>query len=752
MDTTTYSGLRTAIGASPIRFDGPDKVRGRTAYVDDLVLPGLWHGAVVRSPVAHGKLEGLKFDPAFDWATVTVVTADDVPGDPLVHFFVKDMPYLASTEVHYCGEPVALVAAPDRVTALNAARAITVNVSERPACLTLDEVVAQYKEGDAENTLLWKQEIHKGKVSSALEGADQVVTGEYWCGHQEQLYLEPQGMMAVPEADGVLRIIGSMQCPYYIRDELPPALGIEPDKLIVEQAMTGGAFGGKEEYPTQLAGYCAFLALKSGRPVKIVYDRDEDIHSTPKRHPAWVRHTTGLNADGSIAAMKVEYLLDGGAYGTISPVVLFRGILHAGLAYRCENVDILGRVYKSHTVPCGAFRGFGAPQAIWALESHVDVLAEKLNWTPQQFRRAHAVDFGDTTPTGQVLNESMGARAVLERALEKADFDAHEAQGTRGIPNAAGRYSGVGMSFFGHGAGFTGDGEARLQSRAALDLERNSEGQPVVTIRVSSTEMGQGAATALPQVVADALKIDLAHVRYLLPDTSKAPNSGPTVASRTALVVGSILHDAALTLLEKLISVGGEGTPFLEAAETLLASETTVRVEKQFALPDSIKWNQETFEGDSYPCYSWGCNIVEVDIDPVTLEVRVPKIVAVFDVGRVINPMLAEGQAQGGLVQALGYSIMEKISTTRGRYDADRLQTYVIPTALDVAELDVEFVEVPYEFVGHGAKGLGEIPMDGLAPAVANAVQNALGVRLNRIPITPESLFETLQEQGRLEC
>jgi len=357
---------------------------------------------------------------------------------------------------------------------------------------------------------------------------------------------------------------------------------------------------------------------------------------------------------------------------------------------------------------------------------------------------------------------------VLEKTLERCNFGEKFKQCSHGRRGEK-KWYGIGLSFFAHGSGFTGDGEARIKAKAALDLEPGDNGKPVVNVRISSTEMGQGTCTIMPQVVADAMSIDVRHAYYPMPDTFKVPDSGPTVASRTAMVVGSTVFGAGRKMKADLEAFASEalfeGQPvtldqdrfrgsygdkemsFEEVAAEYLARKGPLRVYDQFQLPDFIKWNQNTFEGDAYPAYSWGCNVAELEVDTLTFEIKVTKVTAYYDIGRLLNPVLAKGQIEGGLVQALGYAMMEKIEVKDGKYDADRMQTYVIPTTLDIPEMDLHFVEYPWEHAQPGAKGVGEIPMDGLAPAIANALVQATGIRMRDLPITPERLFQMMQEE-----
>jgi len=761
----TLAGQTGAVGRSVIRVDSRDKLRGRVRYVDDLNVPGLWHGAVVRSSVSHGKLRNLQFNPAFDWNSVVVVTPQDIPGKNVADMFEHDMPFLTEDEVRHIGEPLALIAAPTRELLSEAVASVQADIEKLPAIYTMQEVVAAYKTGDPDLYQMCEQTIRKGDMDRGFEDADQIVEGEYWTGHQEQLYLETQGMIAEPQEDGGVFIHGSMQCPYFITNELAITLDLPPEKIRVKQEMTGGAFGGKEEFPTLIAGYCALLALKGGHPVKIVYDRHEDICFTTKRHPSWIRHRTGLKNDGTITAMHVDFLLDGGAYATLSSIVLARGILHAAMGYRCDNVFVDGRVFRTNTFPSGAFRGFGAPQGIWALESQIDKLAAACGMKPHEFRLKNCLQKNDITPTGQVLTESVGSPDVLNMALARSDYASKLKKCTRG-DQAASVWYGIGLAFFAHGAGFTGDGESRIKAVGAVELDLLEDGTPNVFVRVSSTEMGQGAQTVMIQIAADALSVLPENVQCPLPDTGEVPDSGPTVASRTTMVVGHTVHRAALELksileefasgaffdgssavLKNAVFIAGEKTmPFETVAAEYIKCNGPKRTKHTFALPADLKWNQETFEGDAYPSYSWGCNVAEVDIDPLTLEIRLSKITACFDIGRVINPIMSYGQIEGGLVQACGYALMEKMGIVDGRFDADRMQTYAIPTMLDVPPMDIEFVEHPYDYAAPGAKGVGEMPMNGVAPAISAAIEAAVGVRFTQIPMTSEMLLDALQK------
>ena len=690
------------VGQSVTRKDGIGKATGAALYADDLVFPGMLYARTIRSTIARGTIRSIQLD--FDPDGFTVVDHRDVPHRNVVALITDDQPFLVEREVRHQAEPILLLAHADREKLL--AAKVTIEYDEATPVFDPEQSTQVFKSID----------IVKGDAAAALAAADQIVEGVYRTGHQEHIYIEPNGVVAVPE-DGGLTIHGSIQCPFYVYKAVRSLLG--PDRpLRVIQTETGGGFGGKEEFPSMLAGHAALLALKSGRPVKLIYDRVEDLAASTKRHPSIVRHRTGVTRDGRLVAMDIEVILDGGAYVTLSPVVLSRGCIHAAGPYRCDHTRIRGRAVFTNTPPNGAFRGFGAPQTEFAVEVHLDRIAEALRMDPVELRRRNALRPGDTTATGQVLREDTSALPVLEEAVRRSDFQKKRAayRGTR---------RGIGLSLFYHGAGFTGSGERMLQSRARLVLTPAG-----VRIAVGSTEIGQGTRTMHAQIVADALEIPYESVEVAQPDTAHVSDSGPTVASRTCMVVGKILEECALELKQRLDGL----TP-----AQYHARHGELTVERMYEPPAWIQWDDDTYRGDAYATFGWGCDVAEVELDPDTLEVRPLKLTAVQEFGRPIHPALAQGQVEGGTVQGLGYALLERVVMKDGVMANAQLTNYVIPTTLDTPELDVVMLENPYPGGPFGAKGVGELPMDGPAAAVVNALRH-LGVDVREVPATAELL------------
>ena len=734
-----------ARGVGPLRREGPAKLTGAADYADDLVFPGAWYGLTVRSTDAHARLVGLDVDPAFDWSTVVVATAADIPGDNIVSSIESDQPILVplGAEIQHHAEPLALLAAPDRATLRAARRHLRVRAEPLPA--VFDPLLSAHE--------FARYAVGSGDVEAGFAAADFILEGEYRVGHQEQLYIENNAMIAVPRGDGGVTVHGSLQCPYYVHAALKRGLGLGDDRVRVVQAETGGGFGGKEEFPSVIALHAALLAGKARRPVRMIYDRHEDIASTTKRHPAIVRHRTGVTREGRLLVQDIEVVMDGGAYCTLSPVVLSRGALHAGGPYRCPNVRIRARATRTNTPPNGAFRGFGAPQVEFAAETHLDRIADALRLSPLEIHRRNVYRPGDATPTGQVLRDGVAGEEVLERAAEAGEFErlrSRHGSARRGrdgagiIPDSPLRTgvdrvaSGVGLALAWHGAGFTGSGEIHLASVVSLELTVDGG----IRILTAATEMGQGTRTIFPQLVAETLGVPFDAVEVAPQDTAIVPDSGPTVASRTAMVVGGLLVQAAGHLRTDVeAATGGR---FADTYRAHASTHGPIRIDQRFEPYPGVPFDDDTYTGDAYPAFGWAACVARVDVDLDTGEVHVRDVVAADDVGRVIHPVLAEGQVEGGTLQAVGYATMEEIQLRDGRYLNDRLATYLIPTALDAPRISTILVESPFGSVPHGAKGVGELPMDVGAPAVIAAIADATGVWIHDLPASPERILAAM--------
>jgi CO/xanthine dehydrogenase Mo-binding subunit len=707
------------VGAPVLRKEGRDKVTGKSIYVDDFTLPGMLYGSTIRTPCARGRVRNILFPPEIPWSEFSIVTAKDIPGNNAVALIVDDQPYLVEDIFEHAEEPVALLAHPDRYVLEAARSAVVVEVDPLPPVLRMDDSQKTFK------SFL----MEKGNVDSVWDTADLIVEGEYSTGAQEQLYIETNGIIASASPEKGVTVWGSMQCPYYVHKALRYLFNLPEDKVRVIQMETGGGFGGKEEYPSMLAGHAALLAWKSGKPVKMIYDRAEDMVATTKRHPSVTRHRTAVSKGGKLLAMDIDFTIDGGAYATLSAVVLSRGTIHAAGPYSCDNVRVRSRAVATNYPPHGAFRGFGAPQSIFALERHMNRTAEALGLTPEEFRRRNFIHPGETTATGQIIHEPVDMNALMERAFALTDYAAKR-QAFAVHNQSSSRKKGIGFATFMHGAGFTGSGEDYLKS--VVGLEATPEGR--VRILVASTEIGQGTNTILSQIAADALGIPYESIDVARPDTAGVPNSGPTVASRTCMIVGKLVESAAVGLKQTLAQSGA--TSFRDYIEKF----GPLRSFSQYQAPPGVHWDDAKYQGEAYGAYAWAVYVAEVTVDMLTWETRVDDFVAVQEIGKVIHPVLAAGQIEGGVAQAIGYALYEEVVWKDGRMANNQMTNYIMPTSADVPPIRVFFAETPYAYGPAGAKGIGELPMDGPAPAILNAVEHATGLRVNHAPLTPERL------------
>ena len=741
------------IGKSVPRKEGRKKVTGQALYIDDLSFPEMLHGATVRSPASRGRITNITFGDNIPWDEFTVVTAKDIPGANYVALLLNDQPYLANGFVNHAEEPVLLIAHRDKYLVEEARRNITIDIDEQPAVFTLEESLAKKEVVWGEDNVFKKFLVDKGNVDEAWSTADFVVEGEYETGAQEQLYIENNGAIAIANPAEGVTVWGSMQCPYYVQKALVKLFDLPEAKIRIIQTETGGGFGGKEEYPSLIAGHAALLAWKSGKPVKIVYDRAEDMVATTKRHPSRTRHKTAVSKNGKLLAMEIDFTIDGGAYCTLSPVVLSRGTIHAAGPYLCPNVRIHSRAVATSVPPHGAFRGFGAPQSIFALERHVDHVARAVGLTPEEFRRRNFIREGETTATSQVIREHVDMNSLLDRALQLSDYHAklerfaHE--NTRNGDGRFGKKRGIGFATFMHGAGFTGSGEVYLQS--VVSAEATIDGQ--VRILAASTEIGQGTNTIFSQIASEALGIDFDMIEIVQPDTGRVPNSGPTVASRTSMVVGKLVESAVTALKQTLIGAGlltdsYTASDFRAACRDYITRFGPLKASANYQPPPNIYWDDDKYQGDAYGAYAWAVYVAEVSYDEMTYEARVEDFVALQEVGRVLNPVLAAGQIEGGVAQAIGFTLFENVVWKDGRMFNNQMTNYIIPTPVDIPPIRVYFEENPYPYGPGGAKGIGELPMDGAAPAILNAIENATGTSFTHIPLMPEVLMER-HEQAR---
>jgi CO/xanthine dehydrogenase Mo-binding subunit len=732
------------VGRNLPKKEAVEKVNGQALYVEDIKLEGALWGQTIRSTIAHGRIKKITFDPSFPWNEFVIVDHKDIPGKNQVALIEYDQPFLAEEIIQHAEEPILLIAHENREMIIKAQKYIHIDYEIFKPILSLEDSGHIQKSFHIEN----------GDMKSGHRDAHMIHEGAYRVPHQEHIYIENNGMLGWITQEGVVTVQGSLQCPYYVQKAMRHLFNLPDEKIRVIQTTTGGGFGGKEEYPSLLAGHVALLSMKAKRPVRMIYDRAEDIAATTKRHPGVTKVKLGCDQKGKLSFLDIEFILDGGAYVTLSPVVLSRGTLHAAGAYACPNVRIISRSVKTHTPPNGAYRGFGAPQSLFGIECAITELASKMKIDPAEFRRINAYKTGDVMPTGQVLGASVSTHEVLERTLKISDYKkkrkAHEAFNKKAHAQGSTLRKGVGISLILHGAGFTGSGEVYLNSKAGVEIGKDGR----VRVLAGSTEIGQGTNTVFSQICADTLGLGYDDIDVVTPDTHVVPDSGPTVASRTCMVVGGLVHRAALELKGKLEDLEGpKGTPFLlrKNASNNEARTNLSKAYKKYGpltcyaiyeKPTHVQWDDKTYRGDAYGVYAWAAIVADVEVDLVTYEVKLKNLYTSADVGKAIHPLLTEGQIEGGMLQAVGYALTEELVWKEGRIQNNSLTNYIIPTSMDTPNIIVDLVENPYKYGPYGAKGVGELPMDGPAPAIIGAIAHATGRFIPEIPVTPERFLQ----------
>lgn len=755
-------GHTAAVGAAVPRVDAADKVTGRALYVDDMSVPGMLHAALVFPGCAHAILRGIDSSEALAMPGVrAVITACDIPGDNQIGLIDRDQPLLPDERIRYTGDAVAVVVAESPAIAREAAGAVRIETEELPAVFDAEEAMsADAPEVHSGGNVLLHYRVRKGDIDTGFSEADVVVERSFRTHHQEHAYLEPLGALAVPEENGAMTVHGTMQCPYYVQRAVATVLGLPLASVRIVQTVTGGGFGGKEDSPNEVCACAALAASLTGRPVKLVYTREEDFYRSSKRHPMTVTFRLGAKRDGTFTAAKVRVVADAGAYSTLTQVVAFRATAHATGPYEIPHVhtDVFG-VYTNRQTT-GAFRGFGQPQVIFANESVVDEVAEALGMDPIEIRLRNCLSVGKRTATNQLLTESVGLPETLERARDASDWKAKR----EALADDGGTVRrGIGVASIYYGVSLGAKGLALDGSGAHLNVYRDGS----VRISVGGTEMGQGLLTVLSQIASDSLGVSIEDIHIGLADTSVVPDSGPSVASRTTLMTGNAIVDAAAKLKRTMAAVAADllGVPceaiefargrvgrgesaisFAELANQCWLRNVSTSSDGWYAAPESTF--DEDGQGDAYAVYSYATHVAEVEVDTETGRVKLNRITAAHDVGRVLNPVTLEGQIQGGVLQGAGMALYERMVTDGGAIATPDFSTYILPTAMDVPDIHAIVIEDPYSRGPFGAKGIGETPAMPGGAAVANAVANAIGIRFRELPITAEAVKRALSAAG----
>lgn len=753
------------LGGSHRRPDAMAKATGQTRYVGDLSLPGMLHAAVAISDRASAQIVDIDVAPARKMAGVeSVLTAVDIPGDNQIGVIFPDQPLLVTDQVRMIGDRLALVAARTPEEAWDAARAIDPTYIDQPGVFNPEEALeatAPAIHGD--NNLLHTFQVLRGQYAEATPEADVVVEASYQIGGQDHAYLEPQACLAVPEGDRIT-VFASCQCPFYIQQAVARALAIPLASVRVEQAPTGGAFGGKEDYPSEPAACAALLAWSTRRPVRLLYSREFDLQVTTKRHPMVVHHRWGANRDGRLEFAEVEAVLDCGAYAGLSTVVAERANVSAIGPYSVPSVNVRTRIAYTNNLFGGAYRGFGAPQVSFASEATMDTLAARLEIDPVEFRRINVVTAEDPlTCTGQSLDAPQMALACLDRAVN----DAEQHRLTPRAPEVWKRGRGVSLTLY--GINLHKGGQFLDKSSAVVILQPDAS----AIVRVGLTEMGQGNLTAIQAVTAAALGLEVERVQVWQPDTTTVADSGPTVASRGSHASGRAVLNAVERLRKRLDPIAAELIGCEPQEVELVAGRAQIKggqlsiplvdVTREMANrriePISTGWyrseprdfDETTGLGAPYSSYAMACHVVDVAVDPDLGLVRVEHVAAAHDAGQVLHRLAAEGQVEGGVVQAMGWALTEELKLKQGRLLNPSFTDYLIPTSDDAPPITVALLDDAPGRGPFGAKGIGEPSFIPTAAAIRNAVCAALGTEVNHLPLTPPVIVRALAQNHRFK-
>ncbi|MFH1533002.1 MAG: xanthine dehydrogenase family protein molybdopterin-binding subunit [Pseudomonadota bacterium] len=737
------------VGVDVPRVDAYDKVTGRTRYLDDMDFPGCLEAALVIGGVPHGALRGVDATAARGMpGVVAVLTGEDVPGENQVGCVRRDQPLLAVDRVRYVGDRVAIVAAETRDQARAAARAVRVDLEELPA---VTDPVAALEDGAVAihpgGNLAVHQKVRRGDPDAAFAAAPVVLERTFQVNYQEHAYMEPQAVAAVPGVDGSMTIYASLQGPHYIQGAVARVLGVPLSKVRVIQAPTGGAFGGKEDYPSEPAACAAVLAVHTGRPVRLVYDRAMDVLASTKRHRMRMEIGLAAETDGTLRGVRATLHVDAGGYLGLSSVVSERANCSLTGPYRVPSTLVDTLVVYTNNLFGGAFRGFGTPQTTFAMEAMMDLLAEETGVDRVTVRRRNLLAEGEPTITGQPIPPSYPAARTLDALLERSSFQAAVEAAEAFNKTSRWRRRGVGLATSMYGCCLHAGGQHLEGSGALVQVHQDGS----INVTIGGAELGQGAYTMAAQIAAETLGAPADAVHVLPTDTARVSDSGPTVASRTTIMSGNAVRNAAAALAVEIASAADAAglatdATFRERAAVAWRRKAHLSSSGWYAPPPK-PWDIETGQGTAYAVYCFGAHVAEVEVNLLSGETRVLRMVAGHDVGRAIHPTMLKAQAEGGMVQGMGWALSEDLVLVDGRCPSPGLSDYAIPTTMDAPEMDVVLVEEPYPDGPFGAKGIGEPSLITAPAAVASAVRHALGRHLDRLPLTPQTLLEVLHDR-----
>jgi CO/xanthine dehydrogenase Mo-binding subunit len=745
--------------------DGLEKILGTAKYVGDMFLPGMLHAKVLTSPVPHAKIIKLDVSPALKVeGVVAAITSEDFVDHGQFGWPVNDAYILAYQKVRYVGDPIAVVAAESEAAAEAGVQAIILQLEELPVVSDMNDALvdnaplipleAPIGEGNLVNTHI----VRNGDPEPILAECDFILDESYTFQAQEHAYIETEGTLAIPEPGGTVTIFANNQSPHINRDNAAGILGLPAEGVRIIQPPVGGSFGGKDDLVYQFTAQTAKLALMTGRPVRLLLNREESMVTSYKRAAANTRLKIGMRADGILLAAQTEYLTDSGAYASMTPLSSWRASMHLAGCYRYQAATVDTKAVYTNNGYAGAFRGFGNTQAAAASEIAIDELAFKIGMDPIEFRLKNCLVTGDYAFTGnRLLDQEVGLTQCLQWVSQASNWQ-EKRQSL--LENQRGdRYRGVGVACYFHGTGLGGEGLD--YARMTLTIERDH----TFTLQAGLTDYGQGSRTVFTMIAAEILGVDPSLIYMPRPDTDTALESGPTVASRASIVGGNAARIAAQKIIQKLEFAAGDllkcntnqllrhGDHFIGPDEEPIpiadvidhAFEMGMQLSSQgyWQFP-RIHWDFDTGSGVPYYTYVFGAQVAEVEVDKTSGHVKVLGIWASHDGGKILFPKGAQGQLLGGIAQGLGYALTEGFSYVDGYPQKTNFKDYQIPTALDIPEIETHFVETTLREGPFGAKNLAEPVMIAITPAIANAVFHATGVRCRDFPISAEWLRDQI--------
>ena len=762
---TTARQQTLVVGKSLGRVDSLGKVLGKPIYTMDMVPENALYLKVVRSTVAHALLKKVDLSKARNYPGVAaVVSAQDIPGINESTALLPDKPLFATDRVRFAGEPIAAIASFDPSVAEEAVDLVDIEYDPLPSVFSPTEAMKPEATKIHPNGNVAKYlKVRKGDMEKGFKEADIIVEGTYRTPFQEPVPLEPEAGFVIPEPDGSVTCVGSIQSPYHVQTGIAKILSLRPDQVRVIQAATGGAFGPKsDEIPVDVLGMAALVAIRTRKPAALAYTREESMIGHTKRHPFIISLKVGAKRDGKLTAWEAKLVADTGAYASLGPLVVIRACFHATGPYVIPNVKTDAYCVYTNNTMAGSFRGFGGPQAHFAVESHMDKIAKQLGMDPLDLRLGNILRPGTLTATSQMVDEGCGLEECIRRAVKESDWQNKRLQFKKS--NGTKR-RGLGIAIMYHGNSLGPEGN----DFATVHMQIDRDG--TIRLRTALTEYGTGAPSGLLQIAAETMHVPFEYLKLDASDTEYCGDSGPTVASRTITIGGRATQMVAGTLGQKLKLIAADmlqtqpndldvtdgiyrrkstdqSVTFPDVVSHAYANGISLKEAGTFTAP-KCEYNPETSQGTVYLQYTYGAVTAEVEVDTETGRVQVLKMVNAYDVGKVINPISLEGQIEGGTIQGLGYAIMEEMIHKNGVVVNPNLADYYVPTSLDIPEMKNIIVEYPGALGPFGAKAIGEPPIVLPAPAIVNAIDNAIGVRIDEIPATPDRVLLAIRKASR---